>query len=144
MKTVKYSDNELIRWVTLVTTEFYELVYKDDWLGEVFQSVPKEFITSQQIAFMVGLLGGPKNYSGRNAKDAHPHIFVTEEMWLVRESFLVASFEKLQFPDDLAQLWLKIDEAFKSSIVMNDPSECRKRFTTDELIIVPSPYRKSS
>ncbi len=135
-----YSDDDLIHWVTLVTTEFYELVYRDEWLSKVFESVPKEFITLQQICFMVGLLGGPKKFSGRNAKDAHSHIYVTEEMWKVRENLLVQSFKEMQFPEDLSKLWLKIDEAFKSSIVMTDPSECKKRFTTDELIIVPPPY----
>lgn len=140
----KYSDDDLLRWVTLATTEFYELVYKDPWLSQVFAKIPRAFITSQQIDFMVGLMGGPKNYSGRNAKDAHPHIYIPEEMWQVRENLLLESFKNLNFPEDLSQLWLKIDEAFKRSIVMSDSSECKKRYATDELIIIPMPSSKAS
>jgi hemoglobin len=139
-----YSDEELKYWVALASKEFYELVYKDDWLSQVFAVVPQEFITNQQSDFMLGLLGGPKVYSGRNAKDAHPHIFVDEEMWQLRESLLIKAFDKIQFPNDLRQKWLKIDEAFKHSIVMKDPSECKKRFTSDEIIYIPSPYKKSA
>lgn len=139
----KYSDNELEHWITLASKEFYELVYKDEWLSIVFKDVSKEFITAQQIDFMLGLFGGPKKYSGRNAKDAHPHIFITEAMWQHREALLKSAFQSVNMPSDLQIQWLKIDEAFKKSIVMKDPSECQKRTPTDELIIVyPPPMKK--
>lgn len=144
----KYSDDELKDWVALASKEFYELAYKDEWLSQVFAVVTQEFITNQQTDFMLGLLGGPKVYSGRNAKDAHPHIFINEEMWQLRESLLIKAFDKIHFPADLRQRWLKIDEAFKLSIVMKDPSECRKRYASDEIINIPSPsntfYKKSA
>lgn len=141
MNEYKYTDDELKYWISLASKEFYELVYKDEWLSQVFASVAQDFITNQQSDFMLGLLGGPKIYSGRNAKDAHPHIFINEEMWQLRESLLIKAFDKTHFPLDLRRRWLKIDEAFKSLLVMNDPSDCIKRFTADEIINIPSPYQ---
>jgi len=94
---------------------------------------------------MLGLLGGPKRFSGRNAKDAHPHIYIDEEMWQYREELLVKAMDKVALPEDLRERWLRIDEAFKRSIVMKDPSECKGRFATDEIIIVVNPHsRKAS
>jgi truncated hemoglobin YjbI len=139
-----YSDSQLENWIYKTTHEFYELVYRDSWLRDVFRVVDQAFITSQQTDFMLGLLGGPKRFSGRNAKDAHPHIFVDEEMWQYREDLLLKAMEKTGLPQDLRERWLRIDEAFKRSIVMNDPSECKGRFATDELIIVPNPNIKKA
>ena len=139
-----YTDFELEDWITKITTRFYEIAYQDAWLGEVFKVVPQEFITSQQIDFMVGLFGGPKRYSGRHAKDAHPHIFVTEEMWQQRENILKRAMQEVAAPADITEKWLKIDEAFKKSIIMKDPSECKPRFPNDDLIIVPNPCRKAA
>ena len=139
-----YTDTELEEWITKITTRFYEIAYQDPWLSEVFKVVPQEFITSQQIDFMLGLFGGPKRYSGRHAKDAHPHIFITEEMWQQREDILKRAMQEVSAPQEIAERWIKIDEAFKKSIVMKDPSECQRRFTTDDLIIVPNPCRKAA
>lgn len=137
-----YSDSQLEDWIYKTTFEFYEIVYQDEWLKQVFSIVDQVFITSQQTDFMLGLLGGPKRFSGRNAKDAHPHLFINEEMWEHREALLVQAMDKVGLPDDLRERWLRIDEAFKRSIVMLDPSECKARFATDDIIIVPRPGGK--
>jgi truncated hemoglobin YjbI len=127
-------------WVKKITEEFYELVYQDDWLKHVF-TIDQKVITSQQIDFMVGALGGEKRYGGKSPGDAHPHIFVNEEMWQRREELLLLAMTKVGSPPELNAKWLKIDLAFKRHIVMTNPSECKKRFFSDELIIVPKPLK---
>jgi truncated hemoglobin YjbI len=139
-----YTDTELEDRIYKITARFYELAYQDPWLGEVFKVVPQEFITSQQTDFMLGLFGGPKRYSGRHATDAHPHIFINEEMWQQREFILKRAMQELNAPQDISEKWLKMDEAFKKAIIMKDPSECKRRFPTDDLIIVPKPCRKAA
>ncbi len=139
-----YTDQEMERWIRLVTTEFYEQVYRDEWLKDVFKVVDQKFITEQQVDFMLQAMSGIKRYRGRNPSDAHPHIFVNEEMWRLREKYLVRAFEKLDCPEDIRQRWLKIDEAFKAKIVMTDPAQCRRRFTHDELVIVPDPRKRAA
>jgi hypothetical protein len=49
---------------------------------------------------------------------------------------------KVGAPADLRSKWLKIDLAFKKHIVMKDESECRKRFFSDEIIVVYNPAKK--
>ena len=128
-------------WVKKVTEEFYELVYADEWLKHVF-TIDQKIITSQQIDFMVGALGGEKIYGGKSPADAHPHIYVTEEMWNRREGLLNDAMIKVDAPIELRSKWLKIDLAFKKHIVMKDESECKKRFFSDEIIVVSNPAKK--
>lgn len=128
-------------WVKRVTEEFYEIVYADEWLKNVF-TIDQKVITSQQVDFMVGALGGEKRYGGKSPADAHPHIYVTEEMWERREGFLIQAMMKVGAPEELRTKWLKIDLAFKRHIVMKNPSECKKRFFSDEIINVENPARK--
>lgn len=136
---MKNYDESTGTWIRKVSEEFYSLVYEHPWLKQVFANVPQEHITNQQVDFVIGAFGGPQAYSGRNPGDAHPHIFISEEMWEVREEILKLAFERTQCPAEISVRWLKIENAFKKQIVMKDPSECKGRFTTDELIIIPKP-----
>jgi truncated hemoglobin YjbI len=134
------SQDELKYWVTEVTTEFYELVYQDPWFKNIFRNIKQEVITSQQIEFMIQSLGGPKMYCGRSPKDAHPQVWVNEEIWQYREDLLVKAFDKLKAPDELKVAWLKIDEAFKGVIINKaGPEECSLRDKADEIIYEPMP-----
>lgn len=127
-------------WIKLATTEFYELVYKDTWFKKIFRNIDQEIITSQQIDFMVGAFGGPKKFNGRLPKDAHPHIWINEEIWNYRESLLVKAFENTKTPNEIREKWLKIDNAFKGSIINKGSiDECVGRYKTDEIIFEPIP-----
>jgi truncated hemoglobin YjbI len=134
--------DNLEHWVRAITEEFYELVYRDEWLKLVF-TIDQKTITAQQIDFMVVVLGGEKRYTGKGPADAHPHIFVDEEMWERRKALLVEAMRKVGSPEDLNARWPKIDNAFKLHIVMTDPAECKKRFFSDDLVVVPNPSEKS-
>ncbi|MBT5093685.1 MAG: group 1 truncated hemoglobin, partial [Halobacteriovoraceae bacterium] len=59
---------------------FYDKVYEDPWLSLYFKEIDQEFITAQQVDFIVGAMGGPQKYSGRLPSNAHPHMFITEEL----------------------------------------------------------------
>ena len=128
------NDDALFEIVKAINKNFYDRVYADPWLAKMFEIVPQEVIESQQTDFMVGALGGPVRYRGRSPKDAHPHLYVTEEIWQRREEHLLATFEELKVGESIAQKWLKIDNAFKQSIVKNSIDECQKRFFTDEIV----------
>ena len=138
-------DFELLKaQIFAVNQAFYERVYKDPWLSKVFRGVEKDHIARQQTDFMLGAYGGPKNYAGRSPQDAHPHIFIDEEMWQLREKYLKEAFEESGFPVDLRARWLKIDEAFKRAILKRDISDCSPRFFTDEIIVEPNPARRNA
>ena len=134
--------NKLKELIYKVSDEFYELVFQHPWLKEVFKEVDQQHITNQQTDFMWGAMGGEKTYGGRNPKDAHPHIYIQEDMWDVRESLLIQAMEKTNTPEDIKQKWLTIDRSFKERILKKSLSECKGRFKTDPIINVPNPNIK--
>lgn len=127
-----------------VNKAFYERVYKDEWLSQVFAAVRQEHIVNQQSDFMLGALGGPKRYSGRSPFDAHPHIFIDEEMWQLREKYLKEAFQETGLPSELQDRWIRIDEAFKQAILKKDVAACKGRYTTDQIIHIPKPAGKKA
>ncbi len=127
-----------------VNTAFYERVYKHPWMSKVFRKVPQEHITAQQTDFILGALGGPKIYCGRWPTDAHPHIFVDQEMWDLRGRFLKEALDEVKFPPDLALKWIRIDEGFKRAIMKNSLADCQKRFFSDEIIYEPNTATKKA
>jgi len=139
MNNFEINDNELEDWLQKINKVFYDKIFTDPWLSIVFKGIDQEFIQSQQTDFMLFAMGGPKRYSGRGPDQAHPHIFISEEMWQHRENILKSSFSEIAAPIFIAEKWLKIDQAFKSKIVMKDPSGCKPRYAVDEFIIVPKP-----
>lgn len=136
---MKYSNEELYQLVNKAVKNFYDKVYEDPWMKEVFKVIKQEIIENQQTDFMVAALGGPRRYCGRNPRDAHLHIFVDDEMWDHRERTLEAALRESLDDEELIAKWLKIDEAFRHAIVRNHPSECEKRYASDEIINVPNP-----
>lgn len=135
---------KLYDMVFKVNEKFYELIYNDTWLKSIFVIVDQKIITTQQTDFIVGALGGPRRYCGRSPADAHPHIFVDEEMWQLREKYLRQAFQETNFPQELGEKWIRIDEAFKSQIIKKDKSECTKRYASDEIIYFPYPGKKAA
>lgn len=75
------SDQQLEKIIKDVNKVFYDEMFEDTWMKDVFVGVDIDIIKSQQTDFILGALGGPKRYGGRSPKDAHPHIFIQEDMW---------------------------------------------------------------
>ena len=138
------NDEELFKVVSQINSLFYDKVYEDEWLSKVFAQTDIDLIKSQQTDFIVGALGGPKRYCGRSHKDAHPHIFIQEEMWSLREHYLIEAFNESNAPEWLVSMWLGIDNAFKKAILKNSPSESFGRYKTEDLIIISNPQGKKN
>jgi len=136
------SDQELYDTLFNAVKIFYDKVYKDSWLSQVFSVIDQEIIEKQQTDFMVQAFGGPKRYCGRNPKDAHMHIFVDEKMWDYREKLLEESLKEASLSQEMIDKWMKIDNAFRSQIQRVKPEDCQKRYTTDTIINIPQPIGK--
>lgn len=127
-----------------IASIFYDKVYEHPWIGKFFQEVDQKTIESQQVKFMMGNLGGLKMYTGRLPGPAHKNMFITEELFELRERLLKEAFTEANASDELQARWLKIDHAFKGCIVKKSLNECEKTFVTDEILSFPSPMKLSS
>ncbi len=126
-----------------ITKIFYDKVYKHAWLGLYFQHIPQDHIENQQTDFMIGSLGGPKVYMGRFPVPAHEHMFITDELFELRSALLIESFQEARTSPTVIEAWMKIDNAFKKRLVRQSPSECKKRYATDEILDFDNPAHTS-
>ncbi len=118
---------------------FYDKLLSHPWLKEFFKGVPRPHLESQQNEFMSGLFGGPQIYGGRPPHTAHIHMFITEEIFLIRHELLAQSLTEAKIQPDLRERWLKHDMGMKRALVKKDVSECEGRYRTEPIIVVEKP-----
>lgn len=118
---------------------FYEKLLKHPWLKGFFTGMRRENLESQQSEFMKRLFGGSRTYSGRMPKAAHIHMFITEEVFMVRHEILDETLTEIGVRSDLKKRWLDYDMGMKKALVKNDISECAGRFKTEPIIVVEKP-----
>lgn len=133
-------------YLTKVVKKFYDKVYAHPRLKLYFLKTPQKHIENQQIDFMIGALGGPRIYMGRNPKDVHPHILITEELFELRNELLIEALKEERASVLLIERWLQIEAAFKNSIVKTSVVECKGRYKTDEILNFENPqkYKRSA
>lgn len=119
---------------------FYEKVYDDPWLYMYFKEIDQDHITSQQADFIIGALGGPKNFSGRLPVNAHPHMMINDEIFDLRMSLLREAMIEEGAPIELMEVWMRLDEAFRNAIVKGSVSELKGRYATDVFLNFEKPY----
>jgi hemoglobin len=120
---------------------FYDKVYAHPWLGQYFKQMPQEHIEKQQTDFIALSIGGPDHYQGKAVISAHSHIFITEELFQIREGLLQAAFQETRAPAALIAKWNKIDQAFKPALVSLSIEECRPRFSGDPVLAFSNPEK---
>ncbi len=124
---------------------FYDKIYKHPWLGEFFKGIDQTHIENQQSDFIAMLTGGPKQFCGRMPKDSHMHMYLTEELFMVRHEILKESIIEAGVAEQECKELLSIDLAFKKVLIKSNVNECKKRYTMDEIIVIENPqYRKTS
>ncbi|MCP4447512.1 MAG: group 1 truncated hemoglobin, partial [Myxococcales bacterium] len=123
-----------------ITKAFYDKIYEHPWLGKYFETIDRDHIASQQAEFMQGVLGGPQIYRGRTPGTAHPHIEIAEKAIDLRQELLRQPLAELRVRKDIAEHWLKLDEAFRQRLI-KDKGACSKRYGTDKLIVAPPSSR---
>ena len=141
----KMEDNTLLQEVggkpvlEKVHKHFYDELYKHPWLKNFFLHIDQKIIENQQTDFMNANMGGGKIYSGGMPKNVHRHMYISEELFDLRSKILRESVLACGVSEDLAERWIRIDSAFKHSLVKNSVDDCEKRFFTDEILNFPKP-----
>ncbi len=125
--------------VERVTNVFYERIYKDPWLKQFFDGIPRVHIESQQNEFMQAALGGFNRYAGKTPPSAHQHIYITPEVYDAREAHLVAAFQECNASELMVEKWLKVDETFYDRVVKKSKDDCVMRYSTEGIRDFPKP-----
>ena len=117
----------------------YNKLFSHPWLKGFFAHTRREIVESQQTDFWAALMGGPNVYGGRSPAHAHVHMFVPADAFAVRHALLGEALMEAGVPAELQERWLKLDSGFENAIVNKSAEECRGRFRSDPVIIVPRP-----
>lgn len=124
-----------------ISKVFYDKVYQHEWLKHYFENVPQEHIELQQVEFTQTALGGGKVYIGKAPPEAHQHMFITDELYAERQKLLYEAFKECNASQQLIDRWVKIDDAFFGRIVKDSPTDCVKRYPSDEILDFPNPKK---
>ena len=77
---------------------FYKKVLSDDRISHFFDTVDMEGMHAKQKAFLTMAFGGPNEYTGKDMREAHKHMNLTEEHFTAVAEALVGTLEELEVP----------------------------------------------
>lgn len=80
---------------------FYRKVLADDRISHFFDTIDMEAQHVKQKAFLTMAFGGPNNYSGKDMREAHKHMNLTDEHFNAVAENLVGTLEELSVPQNL-------------------------------------------
>lgn len=79
---------------------FYRKVLMDDRISEFFDTVDMEGQAAKQKAFLTMAFGGPNSYTGKDMREAHKHMNLTEDHFNAVAENLVATLTELEVPQE--------------------------------------------
>jgi hemoglobin len=80
---------------------FYRKVLSDPIISHFFDTVDMDGQIIKQKAFLTMAFGGPNNYTGKDMREGHKHMNLTEEHFTAVANNLVATLEELDVPQNL-------------------------------------------
>lgn len=79
---------------------FYRKVLSDDRISEFFDTVDMEAQHVKQKAFLTMAFGGPNEYTGKDMREAHKGMNLTEEHFGAVAEALVGTLTELEVPQE--------------------------------------------
>ena len=118
----------------------YDKLISDPWLKQFFEGFKRWHLEVQQTEFMADLFGRkPALYQGRIPMYGHQHMFIDEEIFMIRHTLLGEAISEARVSDGLKERWLDYDMGMKKALVKSSVDECEGRFKTEEVIVIPKP-----
>ena len=93
---------------------FYKKVLADDRISSFFDTVDMPGQIQKQKAFLTMAFGGPNNYTGKDMREAHKGMNLTEEHFGAVAEALVGTLQELSVPQDI------IDEIVAVALSVKD------------------------
>ena len=106
--------------VEAAVDNFYERVLNDPELVGFFDEKRLPWLKVQQRAFLTQVMSGPAEYKGRNMKEAHAHMTITNEHFDLVAGHLTDSLKELGVPTNLAKQVLGLVAPLRADIVTAD------------------------
>lgn len=79
---------------------FYRKVLMDDRISSFFDTTDMEAQHAKQKAFMTMAFGGPNAYTGKDMREAHKHMNLTEEHFMAVAENLIGALQELDVPQE--------------------------------------------
>lgn len=117
----------------------YDKLLSHPWLKGFFVGLERWRLEVQQTDFMADLFGGPPCYHGRLPMNAHQHLFITEELFMIRHNLLAEALSEAKVSDGHKERWLEFDMGLKAAIVKKSIDECEGRYRSEKVLVVPKP-----
>ncbi len=80
---------------------FYQKVLSDDRIKHFFDTVDMDKQRGKQKIFLAYAFGGPLKHDGKDMREAHKHLDLTEEHFAAVAENLQSTLEQLNVPADL-------------------------------------------
>lgn len=96
---------------------FYERVLADPALSGIFDTTDLPALRAHQRAFLLQALGGPALYSGRDMKNAHSGLKITDDSFTRTIAHLIASLREVGVAPDVVDRAAVDVEALRTLIV---------------------------
>ncbi|MEP4093156.1 group 1 truncated hemoglobin [Reichenbachiella sp.] len=93
---------------------FYDKVLEDSRINHFFKNINIEAQSGKQKAFLAYAFGAPMAYTGKNMRDAHAHMNLTEEHFNAVAGHLVDTLQELSVAQNL------IDEVVSVALTTKD------------------------
>ena len=62
------------------------------------------------------------------------HMYITDAIFQLRQDILIQSLKEVRAQPELIERWLRVENAFKGSVVKQTPADCKKRFYNEEIL----------
>lgn len=98
---------------------FYSKVLKDEIIGHFFTNTDMKAQVGKQKAFLAYAFGAPLPYTGKNMRDAHSHMNLTEDHFNAVTGHLVATLKELNVAQNLIDEVVVIAMSTKDDVLGN-------------------------
>jgi hemoglobin len=101
---------------------FYRRVLADPVISHFFDTVDMDRQIVKQKAFLTMAFGGPNSYTGKDMRNAHKHMKLTEQHFNAVAGHLQGTLQELNVPQRLIDDVMNIAASTKDDVLNREPS----------------------